>query len=105
MKIRGVFEYMAQGEQMRCYSRFESTGIKLEDGKMLWRKISKDGRQTNIFAEQFIPNVPWAQGKWFLKLNAGTILEKHPELKVETDRSKTMTDSEYIQWLKESFEC
>ena len=72
--------------------------------KVLWRKVSKDSTKKNIFAEQFVPNVPWAQGKWFVKLNAGVILEQHPELFVDTPKSLTMSYEDYIQYLKDHFE-
>lgn len=99
MKLNGIFEKMTEtGERKRVRSTFESTGIK-EDGKVIWRKIKKDGTPSNIFAEQFEPNVPWAVGKWFLQINSAVVIRKYPQLKIETERSKTMTDEEYIQFL------
>lgn len=99
MTLNGIFERMTeQGEVKRSRAIFESTGIK-EHGKVIWRKLNKDGTPSNIFAEQFEPNVPWAAGKWFLKLNSASVLRAYPQLKVETERSKTMTDEEYLQFL------
>lgn len=99
MKVNGIFERMTEsGEIKRVRTTFESTGIK-EHGKVIWRKLNKDGTPSNIFAEQFEPNVPWAVGKWFLKVNSADVLRQHPHLKVETERSKTMTDEEYLAFL------
>lgn len=103
MRLTGFFQKIKNGE-IKTYKNvtFESTGIKdcmYENGKVIWRKINKDGTPSNVFAEQFQPNVPWAYGKWFIKVDSGSILEKHPELKVETETSKNMTDAEYIQFL------
>lgn len=99
MTVNGIFERMTeQGEVKRSRARFESTGIK-EHGKVIWRKLNKDGTPSNVFAEQFEPNVPWAYGKWFCKVNSAVVLQAYPQLKVETERSKTMTDEEYLQFL------
>ena len=99
MTVHGIFEKMTeQGEVKRVRASFESTGIK-EYGKVIWRKLNKDGTPSNNFAEQFEPNVPWAVGKWFVKVNSAIILRKYPQLKVETERSKTMSDEEYLQFL------
>ena len=100
MTVTGFFEKMnEQGEVKTSKNvRFESTGIK-ENGKVIWRKLNKDGTPSNIFAEQFKPNVPWAYGKWFIKVNSAVVLRKYPQLKVETERSKTMTDEEYLEFL------
>ena len=106
MIANGTYEWIKGGERKRCHATFESTGIKDElTGKVLWRKFSKEGRPQNIFAEQFRPEVPWAVGRWFVKMNGGVILEMYPQLKVETERSKSMTDAEYIQYLKDTYEC
>ena len=100
MTVTGFFEKMnEQGEVKRFKNvKFENTGIK-EDGKVIWRKLNKDGTPSNVFAEQFIPNVPWAMGKWFVKVNSAFVIRKYPQLKVETERSKTMTDEEYLEFL------
>lgn len=83
MTLSGFYQYEKDGEVKTCRNvRFESTGVK-EDGKIIWRKISKEGKRTNKFAEQFIPNVPWAFGKWFCKISTKYVLEKHPELQIE----------------------
>lgn len=102
MKATGFYQYTKNGTLKTTKAVFESTGVKMEDNHVIWRKI-KDGKPTNVFAEQFQPNMPWAFGKWFIKLNGGTVLEQHPELKVETNTSKAMTDSEYITFLKEAY--
>ena len=104
MTATGIYAWVKNGELKKKSGVFESTGVKLDDGKVLWRRI-KDGKKTNLFCEQVRPLVPWAHGRWFMKMNCGVVLEEHPELKVETERSKTMTDAEYIQFLKDTFEC
>ena len=64
--------------------KFESTGVQLENGKMLWRKIDKKTNQrTNKFAEQFRPDLPWAYGTWFLKIDTEWVLNKYPELEIK----------------------
>ena len=105
MTVTGYFEKMnEQGEVKRFRNiRFESTGIKNEYGKVIWRKLNKDGTPSNVFAEQFEPNMPYVTGKWFIKINSATVLRKHPELKVETERSKTMTDAEYLEFLESRY--
>ena len=83
MTARGFYQFEKNGEiKVAGNVRFESTGIK-ENGKVVWRKISKDGKRTNKFAEQFQPNLPWANGKWFQKLNTEEIVTKYPELLIE----------------------
>ena len=103
MIVNGMYQWVQDGELKCCRSAFQSTGLKTEDGKVIWQKLH-NGKRQNIFAEQFRPNVPWATGRWFMKMNGGIILEQHPEFKVETERSKTMSDAEYIQYLKNTFE-
>ena len=100
MTVTGFFQKMNEQGEIKTFKnvRFESTGIK-ENGKVIWRKLNKDGTPSNIFAEQFKPNVPWAYGKWFIKVNSAVVLRKYPQLKVETERSKTMTDEEYLEFL------
>ena len=99
MKVEGIFERLIEnGEVKRTRTIFESTGIK-EYGKVIWRRLNKDGTPSNIFAEQFDPNVPYVVGKWFVKINSADVLRKYPQLKVETERSKTMTDEEYLAFL------
>ena len=55
----------------------------METGKVIWRRITKEGKRTNKFAEQFEPNMPWAFGKWFCKISTKWVLEAHPELQIE----------------------
>ena len=99
MVVSGIFQKMTEsGEVKNVRARFESTGIK-EHGKVIWRKLNKDGTPSNVFAEQFEPNVPWAVGKWFIKVNSAVVLRNYPQLKVETEKSKTMSDEEYLQFL------
>lgn len=85
--------------------RFESTGFKFDDGHVIWRKLNNDGSPSNIFAIQFHPNVPWAFGNWFTMVDGGVILEEHPQLKVETERSKTMSHEEYCKFLSSRYAC
>lgn len=82
MRINGFYQYEKDGVTKTCKAKFESTGIRLENGKVLWQKI-KNGKLVNRFAEQFNPNMPWAYGKWFQKLDTETVLAEHPELRVE----------------------
>lgn len=99
MIVSGIFQRMTEdGTVKNTRTRFESTGI-YEHGKVIWRRIYKDGTPSNIFCEQFEPNVPWAVGKWFCKLNSADVLRMYPQLKVETERSKMMTDEEYLEFL------
>ena len=103
MKVNGIFEKVTEtGEIKRTRAVFESTGIK-DNGKVIWRKIKKDGTKSNIFAEQFVPNVPWATGKWFIKLNGAVVLKDYPQLKVYTERSKAMSDEEYLEFLNSRY--
>ena len=105
MRANGFYQFMNKdGELKACRAEFESTGIKEDDGHVIWRRI-KNGKPTNTFAVQNRPNMPWAIGRWFLKMNGGVVIEEHPELKVETDKSRTMTDSEYIELLKSQYYC
>lgn len=99
MTVSGIFQRTTEsGEVKNTRTRFESTGIK-ENGKVIWRRINKDGTPSNVFAEQFVPNVPWAVGKWFCKINSAYVLRTYPQLKVETEKSKSMTDEEYLTFL------
>ena len=83
MIVKGFYQFEKNGELKTAGNvRFENTGVK-EDGKVIWRKISRDGKRTNKFAEQFNPNMPWAMGKWFQKKNTEAVLKDHPELKIE----------------------
>lgn len=106
MTVTGFFQKMNEHGEIKTFKnvRFESTGIK-SNGKVIWRKLNKDGTQSNIFAEQFKPNVPWAYGTWFIKVNSAIVLRKYPELKVETKRSKTMTDEQYLSFLDSKYYC
>jgi hypothetical protein len=100
MTVTGYFQRMnEQGEVKRFKNiNFQSTGIK-RYGKVIWRRLNKDGTPSNVFAEQFVPNVAWSVGKWFIVINGADVLRNHPELKVETERSKTMTDEQYLEFL------
>lgn len=104
MIVNGIFQRMNEnGEVKNMRTRFESTGVKNEYGKVIWRRIKKDGTPTNVFAEQFEPNVPWAVGKWFCKINGAEVLRKNPELKVETENSKGLSDEEFLQLLESHY--
>lgn len=84
--------------------KFESTGIKFEDDPhIIWRKLNKDGSPSNVFAIQFIPDVPWMVGNWFTMVDGGYILSKHPELKVETERSASMSHDDYCKFLTSTY--
>lgn len=99
MRVTGIFEKMTENNEVRrTRSTFESTGI-YDHGKVIWRKIHKDGTPSNIFAEQFEPNVPWATGKWFCKIDSSIVLRNYPQLKVETKNSASMTDEQYLEFL------
>ena len=106
MAVTGFFQKMNEQGEIKTFknARFESTGIK-ENGKVIWRKINKDGTPSNIFAEQFRPDVPWAYGKWFVKVNSAIVLRNYPELKVETERSKAMTAEQYLAYLGSRYFC
>lgn len=105
MTIAGFYQRVYKGElKTTRNARFESTGVKNEYGKAIWRKINKDGTPSNVFAEQFHPDTPWAVGKWFCKIDGGCVLEKHPELKVETERTAQMTHEEYCEYLHSTYE-
>lgn len=80
----GFYQFEKDGEVKTFRNiKFESTGIKLDNGKIIWRKIAKDGQRTNKFAEQFQPNVPWAFGTWFTKISTEWVLNAHPELEIK----------------------
>ena len=84
MTLTGFYQYEKEGEVKTFRNvRFESTGVKMETGKVIWRRITKEGKRTNKFAEQFEPNMPWAFGKWFCKISTKWVLEAHPELQIE----------------------
>lgn len=106
MIVTGIFQFIKNGEVHRTKSKFESTGCrdKYENNKVIWRRLTKEGKPTNMFAIQSIPNVPWATGKWFSKIDGGWVLENFPEIKVETTISKSMTDAEYISYLHRTYE-
>lgn len=103
MTRTGYFQKVNENGEVKKYRNvmFESTGVDhpYEKGHKIWRKLHKDGTPTNTFAIQFQPNVPWMVGSWFCVIDGGCVLEKYPQLKVETERSKTMTDIEYIDFL------
>jgi hypothetical protein len=100
----GFFRRMKDGE-IKNYSgaRFENTGVKDDLGKVIWRKLRKDGQPSNIFAEQFRPDAPWVSGKWFFMLDAGMILEEHPELKQPTEKALSMSHEDYCRALSEKY--
>ena len=103
MIVNGIFQRLTEsGELKNTRTRFESTGIK-EHGKVIWRRNNKDGTPSNVFAEQFDPDVPWAVGKWFIKINSADVLRSYPQLKVETEKSKAMTDEEYLEFLNSRY--
>ena len=100
MTASGIYQKTCEdGTVKKLRATFVSTGIK-EYGKVIWRKLSKDGKPTNIFAEQFEPNVPWAMGKWFVQISSACVLTSYPQLKVETEKSKSMSDEEFIKYLE-----
>lgn len=105
MIVTGFFRRITKdGEPVdRANARFESTGRTYEDGKVIWRKIAKDGTRTNIFAEQFNPRMPWIKGKWFIKVDGGVILRQYPELKAESENAKKMTHEEYCKFLSDNY--
>lgn len=106
MIVNGFYEKRdAETGEIKRYRncRFESTGIKFEDGHVIWRKIKKDGTPLNVFAIQFIPNVPWAIGKWFVMVDGGEILRQYPQLKVDTEKSISMTHDEYCKFLSSTY--
>lgn len=104
MTVTGFYQKTNEQGEVKAIRnvRFESTGIK-ENGKVIWRRLYKDGSPSNIFAEQFNPNVPWKVGKWFLQINSAPVLRKYPQLKLETEKSKTMTDEEYLEFLNSRY--
>ena len=104
MTVTGIYAWIKNGELKKHTGTFESTGIKMEDGKVLWRRI-KDGKRTNTFCEQIRPLVPWATGRWFMKMNGGKVLETYPELFVDTELSLKMSYEAYVQHLKDTFEA
>lgn len=84
MTAKGFYQWEKDGQiKTAACVRFESTGIKDEEGKIIWRRIDKNGNRTNRFAEQFQPNMPWAHGKWFCKRDTEATLKKYPELRIE----------------------
>ena len=84
MILRGFYQFEKDGAVKTARNvRFENTGVKWENGKVIWRKISKEGKRTNKFAEQFEPNMPWAIGKWFIKVDTEAVQHSHPELMIE----------------------
>ena len=100
MTAYGIYQKTCEnGEVKKMRATFVTTGIK-EYGKAIWRKLNKEGKPTNIFAEQFDPNVPWAMGKWFIQISSARILTDYPQLKVETEKSKSMSDEEFIKYLE-----
>jgi len=106
MKVTGFYQMISKEGEIKRYRgiSFESTEKKFSDGKVIWQKVGKDGSRHNVFCEQFIPDVPWLpRGKWFIEVDAGWVLQEYPTLKVETERSKSMTDKEYTDWLSKSF--
>lgn len=107
MKRTGFFRKVNEVGDLKTYRnvQFESTGIDCpgEAGHKIWRRLYKDGTPSNTFAIQFQPNVPWAVGNWFIMIDGGWVLSNFPQLKLETERSKTMTDKEYIEYLSSRY--
>lgn len=105
MIVTGYYQRLNQNQEVKTFRnvRFESTGIK-SCGKVIWRKIKKDGKPSNTFCEQFQPNVPWlTKAKWFCKLDSGAVLKEHPELMVETVISKEMSFEDYCDYLTSNY--
>lgn len=107
MKRTGFFRKTNENGETKTYRniQFESTGIDSpgERNHKIWRKLNKDGTPSNVFALQFHPDVPWAYGNWFIMIDGGWVLSNFPQLKVETERSKTMSDKEYIDFLSSRY--
>lgn len=107
MKKTGYFQTMNENGEIKRYRNalFESTGIDHpgEKGHKIWRKLNKDGKPSNTFAIQFRPDLPWICGDWFCMIDGGWVLTRFPQLKLETERSKTMTDEEYIAFLSSRY--
>jgi hypothetical protein len=107
MTRTGYFQKANESGEVKRFRNvtFESTGVDspYERGHKIWRKINKDGTPSNVFALQFQPDVPWAVGGWFCMIDGGWVLKHFPQLKVETERSKEMTDEEYIDFLSSRF--
>lgn len=107
MTRTGYFRKTNENGEVKTYRNvtFESTGIssKYDGNRKVWRRLHKDGTPSNVFAFQFQPDVPWAMGSWFIMIDGGWVLHQYPQLKVETERSKTMTDKEYIDFLSSRF--
>lgn len=105
MILNGFYQMVDDAGELRRVRgcKFESTSAKT-NGKVIWRKLKKDGTPTNTFAEQFIPDVPWLpKGKWFCKLDGGVVLRDHPELKVETEISKRVSHEAYCEYLSSNY--
>lgn len=101
MQVKGFYQRKNENGEIKTTSNviFVSTGKKTRDGKVIWRKVKKDGTLSNIFAEQFHPNTPWAFGKWFCNVDGGAIIREFPELKVKTEISEQMSHEEYCVYL------
>lgn len=107
MQRTGYYRKANENGEVKTFRNvtFESTGIDhpYEKGHKIWRRIKKDGTPCNEFAVQFQPDVPWAMGSWFCKIDGGWVLNNFPQLKVETEMSKTMTDKEYKEYLSSRY--
>ena len=107
MKKTGCYQKMNESGEIKRFRnvQFESTGIDhpYEKGHKIWRRLYKDGTPSNTFAIQFKPDVPWMCGDWFCMIDGGWVLKNFPQLKVETETSKTMSDSEYIEFLSSRY--
>lgn len=105
MTVRGFYRRVDQNGEIKNSRdvKFENTGYKFDDGKVIWRKLGKDGSKLNIFAEQFNPELPWMVGKWFCKVDGGAVLREHPDLKVESERTASMSHEEYCAHLSANY--
>ena len=107
MRKKGYFRRVNESGEVKNFRdvMFESTGINhpFEKNHKIWRKIKKDGTPLNVFAIQFQPDLPWVCGDWFVMIDGGWVISQFPQLKIETEKSKTMTDDEYIAFLSSKF--
>ena len=109
MTKKGFFRKVNENGEIKTFKdvMFESTGVDhpFEKNHKIWRRIKKDGTPSNVFAIQFKPDLPWAFGDWFIMIDGGWVIREFPQLKIETEISKTMTDQEYIDLLSSKYFC
>lgn len=107
MTKRGTFKKRVASGEIKNYANvcFENTGINhpYENDHKIWRKLKQDGRPSNVFAIQFRPNVPWMTGNFFVMIDGGWVIKNYPQLKIETERSRQMTDEQYIEYLSSTY--